>query len=67
MGEIMASGINRAAIDCAIDRSLYCAFHGRRHAAREWAAEAVRLMEAQEILRDEYRDQHTAQSDVADD
>jgi hypothetical protein len=66
MERTMASGIDRAAIDCAIDRSLYCAFHGRRHAAREWAAEAVRLMEAQDILLEQYRDKYTAQWDAVD-
>jgi hypothetical protein len=67
MEDAMAIGIDRAAIDCAIDRSLYCAFHGRRHAAREWAAEAVRLMEAQDILLEQYRNKNTAQWDAADD
>jgi hypothetical protein len=65
MEDTMASGIDRAAIDCAIDRSLYCAYHGRRHAAREWAAEAVRLMEAQEILLEQYRDKRPAQWDYS--
>jgi hypothetical protein len=55
MEDLMSMHVDRKAIDRAIDRSLYCAFHGQRHAAREWAAEAVRLMEVREILLMQYR------------